>query len=132
LSNHNFLAELIGADVINIHGGGIYGDKHEALKRLKKNLSLLSPSLSSKLTLENDDRCYTPQDLLPLCQEMRVPFVYDVHHHRCLPSELNPSPKKEARDEMSTSSSSCNACPCRVACYLSSSNLSILSLFPGI
>ncbi len=34
---------------------------------------------------ENDDRIYTPADLLPLCARTGLPFVYDVHHHRCHP-----------------------------------------------
>jgi UV DNA damage endonuclease len=34
--------------------------------------------------LENDDRVYTPSDLLPICAATGIPFVYDVHHHRCL------------------------------------------------
>ena len=37
------------------------------------------------MTLENDDRVYTPEDLLPVCRDMGIPLVYDVHHHRCLP-----------------------------------------------
>jgi UV DNA damage endonuclease len=36
------------------------------------------------LTLENDDRVYTPADLLPVCRQAGVALVYDVHHHRCL------------------------------------------------
>ena len=31
------LAEMIGADVVNIHAGGVYGDKQAALKRLREN-----------------------------------------------------------------------------------------------
>jgi len=38
-----------------------------------------------RLSLENDDRVYTPADLLPVCRDLRLPLVYDVHHHRCLP-----------------------------------------------
>jgi UV DNA damage endonuclease len=35
------------------------------------------------MTLENDDRIYTPADLLPVCASMGIPFVYDVHRHLC-------------------------------------------------
>jgi UV DNA damage endonuclease len=38
-----------------------------------------------RLTLENDDVSYTPVDLLPVCRELSIPLVYDVHHHRCNP-----------------------------------------------
>ena len=42
-----------------------------------------------RLTLENDDKVYTPADLLPVCAATSVPLVYDVHHHRCLPDGLS-------------------------------------------
>ena len=87
LEYHGLLADLVGADVINIHGGGGYGNKPSALKRLAKNFHRLSPTVQNKLTLENDDRVYTPSDLIPLCHDLGIPFVYDVHHHRCLPDE---------------------------------------------
>ncbi|MDQ7774182.1 MAG: UV DNA damage repair endonuclease UvsE [Elusimicrobiales bacterium] len=77
-----------GADVINIHGGGAYGDKAAALKRLAAVLKKLPAAVRSRLTLENDDRAYTPADLLPFCAGNKIPFVYDVHHHRCLPDGM--------------------------------------------
>jgi len=43
----------------------------------------------SRLTLENDDVSYTPRDLLPICQSLSLPLVYDVHHHRCNPDGLS-------------------------------------------
>lgn len=77
------VAEWIGADVINIHGGGAYGNKATALDEFARNLERLSNRARSRLTVENDDKIFTPQDLLPLCLKEGVPLVYDVHHHRC-------------------------------------------------
>jgi UV DNA damage endonuclease len=77
------LAEAVGADVINIHGGGVYGDKSAALRRFCQVFPNLSESVRSRLTLENDDISYTVQDLLPVCEQLSIPLVYDVHHHRC-------------------------------------------------
>jgi UV DNA damage endonuclease len=82
------VAKWVGADVINIHGGGAYGDKSAALARFAQNLDRLSNSVQSRLTIENDDKVYTPKDLLPLCRAAGVPLVYDVHHHRCLSDGL--------------------------------------------
>ncbi|MDT8443050.1 MAG: UV DNA damage repair endonuclease UvsE [Desulfuromonadales bacterium] len=82
------LAVLIGADVINIHGGGVYGDKNSALLRLEQQISELPEAVRSRLTLENDDHSYTVKDLLPVCDKLSVPLVYDVHHHRCNPDGL--------------------------------------------
>ena len=89
LAYHALAASLVGADVINIHGGGGYGDKRLALQRLSQVISDLPEAIRSRLTIENDDRVFTPTDLLPLCSELRIPFVYDVHHHRCLKDDLS-------------------------------------------
>lgn len=88
LEYHGELSELLGADVINIHGGAAYGDKRAALERLERSIDRLSSAVRSRLTIENDDRTYTPCDLLPLCRRVGLPLVYDVHHHRCLPDNL--------------------------------------------
>ena len=88
LAYHAEVAEYIGADVITLHGGGGYGDKPAALKRLTVALEHLPHPVRSRLVLENDDRVYTPADLLPVCGATGIPFVYDVHHHRCLPDGL--------------------------------------------
>lgn len=82
------VAEWVGADVINIHGGGAYGDKKLAMAALTENLSRLPPRVKSRLTLENDDTTYTPWDLLEVCWATGIPLVYDVHHHRCNPDRL--------------------------------------------
>jgi len=83
-----WLAEAVGADIINIHAGGVYGDKSAALQRFGKVYDQLSESVRSRLTLENDDVSYTPQDLLLLCEQQNIPLVYDLHHHRCNPDNL--------------------------------------------
>lgn len=77
------VAEWVGADVVNIHGGGAYGNKAEAIVQFAKSLSRLSDRARSRLAIENDDVTYTPSDLLPLCRMEGIPLVYDVHHHRC-------------------------------------------------
>lgn len=87
-----YQAEVAGwvhADVINIHGGGMYGDKKTALQRLAREIERLPDTVRSRLTLENDDRSYTPKDLLPVCRDLEIPLVYDVHHHRCLPDGVS-------------------------------------------
>jgi UV DNA damage endonuclease len=83
------VAGWVGADVINIHVGGAYGDKRKALDSLKKNLDLLPKPVRKIITIENDDKLFTPADILPLCREEKIPFVYDVHHHRCNPDNLS-------------------------------------------
>ncbi|MFO7884041.1 MAG: UV DNA damage repair endonuclease UvsE [Desulfobacteraceae bacterium] len=83
------VAEWVNADVINIHAGGVYGDKPSALLRLMKTIDTLPGPVRKRLTLENDDRSYSPKDLLPVCMKLAIPMVYDVHHHRCLQDNLS-------------------------------------------
>lgn len=82
------VAEWVGADVVNIHGGGAFGDKYKALSEFARNLDRLSSRARTRLTVENDDKIFTPADLLPICTGAGVPLVYDVHHHRCNPDGL--------------------------------------------
>jgi UV DNA damage endonuclease len=95
LEYQNILAGLIGANVINIHIGGVYGDKKTASERFIENFNLLSDGLKNRLTIENDDRSYTPEDLAPISEKTGIPIVYDVHHHRCNKDSLS---VKEATD----------------------------------
>ncbi|CAN5170987.1 UV DNA damage repair endonuclease UvsE [soil metagenome] len=83
------VAEWIGADVLNIHGGGAFGDKPKALAEFARSLDRLSSRVRSRLTVENDDKLFTPSDLLPVCRATGIPLVYDVHHHRCLRDGLS-------------------------------------------
>ena len=84
-----WLAEAVGAEVINLHAGGVYGDKLAALQRFCEVFTDLPENVRSRLTLENDDVSYTVSDLLPVCDKLAIPLVYDVHHHRCNPDCLS-------------------------------------------
>ncbi len=83
------VSELIGAESVNIHLGGVYGSKSEAIKRFKRVYKSLPVVVKKHLTLENDDISYSVEDLYPLCIELGIPLVYDVHHHRCNPDGLS-------------------------------------------
>ncbi len=49
----------------------------------------LSECVRSRLRIQNDDKVFTPSDLLSLSRFTDFPVVYDVHHQRCLPDELS-------------------------------------------
>lgn len=83
------VAEWCGADVVNVHGGGAFGDKRAALADFERALDRLSGRARALLTVENDDKVFTPADLFPLCRRTGIPLVYDVHHHRCNPDRLS-------------------------------------------
>ena len=68
---------------INIHIGGAYGDRTSALKRFINNFSLLPPEVSARLSIENDDKAnmFSVTDLMTVHEAIRVPVVFDYHHH---------------------------------------------------
>jgi UV DNA damage endonuclease len=93
------LAALIGADTLVLHGGSLTGGREAALDRLARGIDRLGDDARARLALENDDRQFTPSDLLPLARRQAVPLVYDVHHHRCLPDGLDAAAATEAAAE---------------------------------
>jgi UV DNA damage endonuclease len=58
-----------------IDGSGMYGDKGATLARFKENYVKLSDPVKKRLVLENDDMCWSVEDLLPTCQELGIPMV---------------------------------------------------------
>lgn len=72
---------------INIHVGGVYGDKDSAMQRFCDNFKRLSEGTQSRLTVENDDKrsMYTVQDLYNgIHKVVGIPIVFDFHHHFCM------------------------------------------------
>lgn len=69
---------------INIHIGGVYGDKLATLERFAENSERLSANCKARLTLENDDwgSAFAVKDLLPLSRKCNIPIVFDFHHHK--------------------------------------------------
>jgi UV DNA damage endonuclease len=70
---------------INIHVGGAYGNKQDALKRWVDNFHLLGENTKKRLTIENDDKpnMFTVKDLLYIHEHTGIPIVFDYHHHNC-------------------------------------------------
>ncbi|KAF4597939.1 hypothetical protein EYR38_006331 [Pleurotus pulmonarius] len=90
LKYHCEMLDLMGIDqdgVMIVHGGGVYGDKEAALERIKDTIANVLPqNVRDRLVLENDEICYSASDLLPICEALLVPLVFDYHH-----DALNPS-----------------------------------------
>ena len=84
------MMDLMGYEVaspenkINIHIGGVYGDKQTTLERFAENFKKLSPRCQKRLTVENDDlaNSFSVADLLPLARKIKVPLVFDFHHYK--------------------------------------------------
>lgn len=82
------LGAALGVDVLCLHVGSGAPDRESALARWEGTLARLSPGVLERLAFENDDRVFTPEDILPWAMAWGIPLIYDAHHHRVNPDSL--------------------------------------------
>ncbi|MCK6259257.1 UV DNA damage repair endonuclease UvsE [Fictibacillus sp. KIGAM418] len=73
---------------INIHVGGTYGDKESSIARFYENIKKLPSHVKQAMTLENDDKTYTTEETLDICEAEGIPMMFDYHHHLANPSSV--------------------------------------------
>lgn len=88
LQTHSDIMNVMNLDLnsVNvIHCGGTFGDKEKAIKRFIDNYKKLPKDIYERLVIENDEISYDADDVLKICQELKRPMVFDVHHHAINP-----------------------------------------------
>lgn len=88
LAHHGWLFDMMGLEhtpyyAINIHGG-----KRDRTERLIEQIKSLPDNVRKRLTLENDETCYSVIDLLEVYKHTGTPICWDSHHHTFNDSEL--------------------------------------------
>jgi UV DNA damage endonuclease len=86
LDMHCKILDLMGVDqdgVVVLHGGGTYGNIEKTSDRITEVINLLPERISRRLVLENDEKCYSSDDLLKICKKTNTPLVFDIHHFIC-------------------------------------------------
>jgi UV DNA damage endonuclease len=89
LSHHAWVLDSMELDSIpyysiNIHGG-VKGESEKLIEEVNK----LPENIKGRLTLENDEKAYSVQDLFEVFKKTNVPIVYDWHHHTFNPQNLS-------------------------------------------
>ncbi|MDW7986121.1 MAG: UV DNA damage repair endonuclease UvsE [Nitrososphaerota archaeon] len=85
LAYHAQVLDLMKLDTtakIQIHVGGVYGDKEKSMKRFVERFFQLDDFIARRLVIENDDKLYSLQDCLKISRETGLPVVLDIFHHR--------------------------------------------------
>jgi UV DNA damage endonuclease len=67
---------------VQIHLGGVYGDREASLARFVARARLLPETIRRRLVLENDERSFGLADCLRAAEVARLPVLLDVYHHR--------------------------------------------------
>jgi len=78
--------ELAADAKIQIHIGGVYGQRTEALDRFVEMYRELPEPVRHRLVIENDDRHYGLRDALELHDRCGVPVLLDIFHDQILSS----------------------------------------------
>ncbi len=76
--------DLMGLDTsakVQVHAGGVYGDKPASIDRFVKQYVLLDTVMQDRLVIENDERLYTLSDCLAIHELTGIPVIADAFHH---------------------------------------------------
>jgi UV DNA damage endonuclease len=89
LSYHCDLLDLMGLEYehkMQIHVGGVYGDKEKSIERFIQRYVALPARIKERLVIENDERMFSLSDCMRISGAVGVPVLFDVFHHALLNS----------------------------------------------
>ncbi len=76
------LLNLDTSHKIQLHVGGVYGDKQKSKERFIKRYDVLDDKIKRRLVIENDDTSYTLRDCLEISDHCGIPVLFDNFHHQ--------------------------------------------------
>jgi UV DNA damage endonuclease len=81
LSMHAWFFDQMGLDESPFYAINIHGGKADRASQLIERIESLPSNIRSRLTLENDENCYSLADLLQVHERTGTSLVFDSHHH---------------------------------------------------
>lgn len=96
LKYHCRVLDALGLDLtakVQIHIGGVYGDKKKSMQRFVERYKKLPAFIKKRLVIENDHLSYSLKDCLEISKQINIPVLFDAYHHECL---NNKEPVKNA------------------------------------
>lgn len=102
LKMHADILDIMNIDdngIICVHGGGMYGDKENTIRRWIEQFDDLPNNVKKRLAIENCEKCYNARDCIHIAQETNIPMIFDTHHYDCY-NKLHINEKTESVDEL--------------------------------
>jgi len=87
LAYHCQVLDLLGMDhtaKVQIHVGGVYGDRAAAKERFVTVYRQLPDFVRARLAIENDDHRFDLVDCLDVHEKTGLPVIFDSFHHECM------------------------------------------------
>jgi UV DNA damage endonuclease len=101
LMYHAQILDLMQLDLtakIQIHVGGVYGNKPQSIKTFIERIGRLDEEITRRLVIENDERLFDVDDCLEISAQTGIPVLFDAFHHK-----INHRSGKEKEDLASIS-----------------------------
>lgn len=81
LNYHAWMFDAMGFEESPYHAINIHGGKKERVKEIIARSKDLPDNIRKRLTYENDEKCYSPKQMLEISEGSGIPIVWDSHHH---------------------------------------------------
>jgi UV DNA damage endonuclease len=81
---HAEVLDLLGLDnsaKIQMHVGGVYGDKRKSINRFVSRFQKLEEKIKQRLVIENDSSRYNLKDCIQIHELTDIPVLFDSLHH---------------------------------------------------
>lgn len=69
-------------------GSSVFG-KEKSIERFIYQFNKLPKNVRNAIALENDDKTYTVEDVLRICEKLDIRMVLDYHHYLCNKGEVD-------------------------------------------
>lgn len=102
LKMHADILDIMNIDdngIICVHGGGMYGDKENTIRRWIEQFDDLPNNVKKRLAIENCEKCYNARDCIHIAQETNIPMIFDTHHYDCY-NKLHLNEKAESVEDL--------------------------------
>jgi UV DNA damage endonuclease len=84
LEYHADVLDLLDLDEtakIQLHVGGVYGNKESAIERFCKTYKNLPKKVKDRLVIEHDEKSYSFKDCFDISKIIDIPIIIDTLHH---------------------------------------------------